>query len=1016
MSKYSPLPLEIASYKLTGGVDSKIQGLVLPPPKLQSCINAYVEQTGSIRRRFGRSSLAGLDQSGNTVNSLLALGTCQGRLLAYQNNVAFDYSEADSRWTNRGRATSYRMRARQVDAATPLAFVGPAMDMALMTNYRCYVFDYYTATSSINPVTAFTLVDLNGTVLASRQTLQTGAGVINTSCCKVVAFGTRFYIFYADTTTSTNLKCFIIDTTSASTIASSLAGAAVNTATNAGGTLAIFDVAVNSAQGPFIAYRSTTATTIAFAFVNTAGAQVNASTSATTGNAAIVSVDISGTTIHGIAYSNGGTPTDVYALIRTFSGGVWTATATSAALELATLTAFVRSVACHFDVGGTTLRVYYTTIITTYQGVRQGTFTSAGVLARRTHLLVHSELAARPFTVTGESADYYWVFREPEQGVAQPTFYLMKQDNTLAGWAEQGVAIMPNSDLNTALPHVPNLGTSYSFMHTHFTSISDQVTESGSVVAGTTSVASIGEVITDFTHADSHVAIEDGACTYLGSGILQQYDGVGFTEVGFLSFNDTGRTTLTPSTAAGGLTVNTPVSYRIVDEWTNAQGEREQGTDNGAKSVTLGATDNTVTIVVETSPYTLKKAPRSNIVKAVYRTRNTPTASSPFYRVGTVANDTTVETVTFVDTMSDAVAATQEQLYLATGELDNVAPPAAYLMAAGNGRVFLAGFPEDPTLIWYSKLRGHGQPLAFNDALTILIPAATGAIVALCVFAESLVVFTERAIYRVNGGGLSNTGASGGYTDPVVVQSDAGALSQRGVVVTPMGVLYESIRGKMLLTPSFTVQYIGASLEQLTAPGACTGSCLIPALQQVRFSYAATTHVYDYYHQQWYVFSHHSDGPTCLWNDVHTALTGDLAVYDNAAVWTDAGTAYAVTLTLAWMHTASLMGDITVRTVGLTGQILDVSYLTLYIAKDQEATNQTIDNTLTASGPLSRQWRIKKQVLKQIEVIIRDAILDVYGADVVQATAAWRLEELSFELALRSPRFGRGPGTVVIGI
>jgi len=65
--KFRPTAYEPVPYQLTGGVDTKFHGIALPPPKLQNCENAYVDQTGSIQRRFGRTALTALDSAGATI-------------------------------------------------------------------------------------------------------------------------------------------------------------------------------------------------------------------------------------------------------------------------------------------------------------------------------------------------------------------------------------------------------------------------------------------------------------------------------------------------------------------------------------------------------------------------------------------------------------------------------------------------------------------------------------------------------------------------------------------------------------------------------------------------------------------------------------------------------------------------------------------------------------------------------------------------------------------------------------
>lgn len=1004
--KYTPIKLETVSYPLTGGVDTKVHALTLPPPKLQVVENAYVDQTGSVQRRFGRAALTSLNQSAGTVTEWVATATCQSRLLGFTNSKLYDYSEADSRWSDRGRANSYRIRARQVDAPAPQApATGAAMDMAVLGSYRLYAYDYYPGSTAVNPITAFTLVDSDGNVLAGRQTLQT-ASAANTSFVKVVAHGTRFYIVYRDTVTVANLKCFIIDTTSAATIATSLAGAATNVATNLNG---VFDVASHITNGPFVCYCDTTVAPgrLTLGFISTAGALTDSTTSVTADVAVMVSVaTIGSAAVYGIAYSVSGA-TDVYAQLKEFTTGTWSTLATSAAIASG-LADDVRQIQCCWD-NSAKLRIYFTAAIGTYPCVRQATFTTGSVLeaAPTTPTLVHSQMAARPF-LNPDQEPCYWVFGGEEGDTAQPTLYLMKYDGTLLGWANQGVAILPSYDLNAAIQHVASSNNTYSFLCAHFASISTFQAE-GAVLVGSQSSIAMREVIVDFAHDQSHVTVEDGRCVHLPGGMLQQYDGIGCTEAGFLRFVDTARVTLAATAGSGSLTIGADYSYMIVPEWTNAQGEREQGTNNGSKTIT-NITDDTVLVTVDSIPWTLKKSPRTNLSFAVYRTLADPTADSPFYRVGVFENEPDEESpAAFEDTMSDAIAATQEQ-FRYTAELDHIAPPAGHIVTAGNGRVFVAGFADQPNTVLYSKTRSNGEALAFNDALTIQVPASKGPIAALAVHNESLIIYCERAIYRVNGPGLGNGGTTGGFTDPVLIASDTSAIGPRSVVTGPMGVMFDSPTGKHLLDHSFGVKYIGAPLEKLTDPGTCTGATVVPELHQVRFSYAATTDVYDYYHGQWYVFTHASDGPTCVWNGVHAAIAGDEIVYDSASAWTDAGDTYAVTVTLGWMRGSStLLTDLRVRRVGVVGQSLAAHNLSVMIAYDQETVvSQAIDTVFTEAGSLAEVWRLRKQLCSQIEITIRDAFINVYDADVVEPTAGFRLNEVVFEIGLRGTHVSRG--------
>lgn len=1027
-----PIDYELMPYPLTGGVDTKFHGLTLPAPKLQTCENAYVDQTGSIQRRWGTRSFPVLDMGGNTISDFIgASASYQGRVVSFTPSKLYDYSAAASRWVDAGRATSWRLRARTIDAGDITMVQGGAKDMACgQGNYRCYAYEYF-ETSGANIITrvAVTLVDTTGIRYTTNKVLATStAAAAKASGVRIVAHGALFYVIYWDVNTAANLKCFIIDTTSASTITSSLAASATTLAANLSpvlGTYAAIDVCDDLWHGPFVAYRSTAVDGGGFkivktGFVTTAGALTGTNditgAGADCSTIAVAAVNLGvNLTLLGVVLSLGTAPNDIFARLVRYNGSAWTTIATSTAMDTALTTAATRAVACIFE-SATTLRVFYDNDVNvTYPCIRQGTFNTSGTIAPQVERLNRSYLASRPFTGLDGSI-YYWVKNE-EPTTVQPTLFLMKSDGTLAGVANQGIAVLPALQ-PFSIGHVPVDSSQKSF-----SLMCDYLTRIGTDGVGSTEA--FRELIVDMSHVDSHVCVEDGTTLIVPSAVLQQYDGVSCTEVGFLTYVDTqNRVDLgaaASSNGAGSLTnaAGTIYSYRVVPEWTNAQGEREQGTDNGPKATAAFAlNDDTVTFTIDCVPWTLKQSAkgntrRQNLVFAVYRTLANPTADSPHYRVGTVQNDPTLDRVTFVDLMSDAVAATQEQLY-ADAELDAVAPPPGHIVASGNGRVLVAGLADDPCKAVYSKQRGHGQALSFSDILEIQLPSATGAITGAAILNDSVVLFTERASYRVNGSGVNNTGTAGGFTDPILIATNDGAVGPRGVVVTPDGVMFESTARGISLVPlgMGSVQYVGAPLEKLSDSGPCTGAVVVPELQQVRFSFAGTTYVYDYYHRQWYVFGIFSPGPGCVWNGAHVAN----GAYDDPTIWTDgfdgaAGSDYIMKLVLGFVTAPTARrSDIAVRALGLTGVSLAAHALEVKVRYDLGAFSGDVAAVqVSAAGVLEPKWRLARQRCSSIEVTIRDAIPDPDhpDTDIVEATAGMKLNELVFEMGLVTSHIGR---------
>jgi hypothetical protein len=1003
MPKYRPTPLQRVAYPLTGGVDTKIHGHVLPAPKLQSAINVYVEQTGSIRRRSGRLDLTTSVQDGTTVNgSPAALATYKGNLLQFttdssSNSIggkAYEYSETVSKWVDKGTAESIRIRSQGVAKDNSAAvFQG---DAATANGITVVGYTEYYQSSSTCAV-RITVLDANGVVIKKPYTLLS-AGNFGDLGVKVVARGNNVYVFWVDPSTN-NLRVAILNCTSSATLGTMEPTPVTVVGLN--GTTLLFDVCSNSTYGVFCVYDDTTANQVSFGFVDTSGALGSTSTSATNvGTITNLACDVAPANAqHAICYTLGTAPNDVYAQHRSFNGSVWSATATSGALDTAVFS--VAALACKYS-SVTTLRVFYTeNDASNVDHVYQATYTTAGVPASRVVATRRATLISKPVRVA-DGRIYFWA--QHNAGDVYRDFLIREDGLVVAKAVEVGALVIGNSILG--LPQIEASGDSY-------TAVLGYVAGAvGSDIQTNLTLFAQRRVTFDLIHSQSYANTEYGEELALAGGFLQSYDGDGFVENNFLHPFPSGVADPTPSAVGGTrLTLLAEYSYIFIYESTDKRGTRALGTYIEVISApALTGANDTHTFSLPTLHMTQKKSPRADCVIGAYRTLANPTEDSPHHRIATIKNDPTVDSVTFVDSVSDATAALNETLYLDSGEVENTAPPSAYLMAAGNGRVYLGGFADFPNRVMASKTQVDGRELSFSDFLpTIEFPQTGGPITAIACFAGFLVGFKENQIYRVGGDGPNNAGF-GEWPQPELLHADTGTLNSRSVVVTPIGIFFEGVKGIMLLDQAFQVSYVGAPLEKLTPdPGTCHGATLVPLQQHVRFSYDAITYVFDYYHKQWYTWTHGSDAMTVVWNDVLAAGEGTTVLYENAIAYDDAGTDYACTLKLGWARASdSLHGDIRVRKIGLTGESLNAHYLSVIIRHDfSTSITQTIDEQILSSGILRREWRLSREVGAAVEVTIRDAVLDAYGADVVNDTQGWRLNELVFEIGVRSEQIGR---------
>jgi hypothetical protein len=1010
-----PGALQPVSFPLVGGVDTKISRFVLPAPKLEVCENAWSDRTGSLQRRPGRTAFTTSVQSGGVSavgNGPAATATYKDALLLFTNGAtadagrAYEYSESLVRWVDKGDVCSPRVRSQNVakSGAEAGAWNG---DSATANGISVHAYEEHEPSgANFKSSVKVTITDAAGVVLKRAYTLYTvtAATVNGTLGVKCVARANKLYVFYYDATAA-DLMVALFDATSAATLGT-MQPTPISVAIDIDTTTPCFDVMANATHGIFVAYNDTTANRITYLFVDSAGAVVAGSTAtqatATAGGPTSIAVAAGADlAMHGIAWCDGTVPNDVYALHRSWNGTTWSGlVGPSTAIDTALGADPAVNIAARYSGGGsTTLRVFYSTGTITNPIVHQGSYTTSGVINSRVATKRKSVLASKP-VLAADGQLYYWVLFSPSKNRATlPTYFLYREDNFLVAQAVRGDAVFSPVS-NYVLPQIERASNSYACTLAYYIGVLPTTSFAANVA--------LRRVSFDLVHADSHASVENDEELYLAGGFLQQYDGQSFVESNFLvPLNTILVSSVKSNTATGALTAVAIYSYQLIYAWTDIRGRRCRGANLGAHTLTaLGAGDDTITLTLPTLTHTRKQAPRGNVVIEVYRTLANPAADSPSYLVGQVANDPTVDTVSFVDTMSDTLAASSEQFYQGSGELENTAPPAAHIITRGNGRVLLAGFADQPNSVMASKVPVDGRALEFSDFLPgMSVPDAGGPITALAVMNESVFIFKESRIYRVQGEGPNNLGF-GEFFAPQLVNTDTGTTQPRSVVVTPDGIMFEGAKGKMLLEQNLRLSYIGAPLEKLTAPGLCTGATLLPTLQQVRFSYAATTHVWDYYHRQWYVFTHGSSGLTCMQNDVLVGISASTVVREDATAWTDSGDSYIARLDLGWARDPStLQGNLRLRAVGLTGESLAAHNLSVVFVYDYEAGSvNTIAEAIAGAGVLKRNWRVARQLANAVQIRILDFTL---GGGTV-AGAGFRLNELTFEFVdVRAPGMGR---------
>ncbi len=389
---------------------------------------------------------------------------------------------------------------------------------------------------------------------------------------------------------------------------------------------------------------------------------------------------------------------------------------------------------------------------------------------------------------------------------------------------------------------------------------------------------------------EATVTAEIGNDLHISGGFLWMYDGYLPVEHNFVVYPDTDTGTPANSavwSATGGNMVAKPDTitntnaywYQLVYEWTDNQGNAFRSAPSVPIPVTTTGALSTgsVTINFATLRLTMKTA---NPVKlAVYRWS---VAQQNYYQVTSITsptlNSTTTDTVQFVDTLADASILGNNLIYTTGGVIEDVNAPASDLMTLFDTRLWLVD-AEDQNRLWFSKQVIQATPVEMSDLFTVYVPpttatqGATGPVKTISVMDDKLILGKRNAFLYINGTGPDNTGANNQYSQPIFITATVGCTNQKSIVMTPMGLMFQSNKGIWRLKRNLDTDYVGASVQEFTQGATVLSAVAVPETNQVRFVLdTGITLMYDYYFDQWGAFVGIPSLSSCIYQEMHTIL------------------------------------------------------------------------------------------------------------------------------------------------
>lgn len=533
--------------------------------------------------------------------------------------------------------------------------------------------------------------------------------------------------------------------------------------------------------------------------------------------------------------------------------------------------------------------------------VQAKTVTQAGTVSAALTIIRSVGLASKAFIVDG-TIYFLGAFQSPYQ----PSYFLINGSSSLAA-SPIVVAKLAYQNgggyLTKGLPSVTVIDSTVAYVPYLFKDLIQSVNKgtdipTGTQTAGIYSQTGINLATFDIT-TDGIDSAEIAGDLHISGGFLWMYDGYLPVEHNFFLWPDTDLDAPSDSavwSATGGLMVAKPDGstndnayfYQFTYEWTDNAGNAFRSAPSIPIPVTTSGALSTGSVVLNIPTLRLTYKVPNPVKIVIYRWS---VAQQAYYAVTSITtpllNSTTVDYVTFTDTLADASILGNALIYTTGGVVEDVNAPASNLMTLFDNRLFLVD-AEDQNLLWFSKQVIEGTPVEMSNLFTMFVSPTTaaqgptGPMTAIAVMDDKLVIFKKNAIYYINGAGPDNTGANNQFSQPIFITATIGCTNQQSIVFMPQGLMFQSDKGIWLLGRDLSTSYIGAPVEEFNA-GIVENAQNIPATNQVRFILSTgITLMFDYFYGQWGTFVGVPAISSCIYNGLHTFINSYGAAYQES--------------------------------------------------------------------------------------------------------------------------------------
>lgn len=277
-----------------------------------------------------------------------------------------------------------------------------------------------------------------------------------------------------------------------------------------------------------------------------------------------------------------------------------------------------------------------------------------------------------------------------------------------------------------------------------------------------------------------------------------------------------------------------------------------------------------------------------------------------------VLNDVTVDTVTFVDNLTDIEIKKREPLYTNGGVLSNAPSPwGGGVIAVGKNRLYWTD-TTDPNVVRYSQQIDDDTALEAPIDLSLRVDPFGGAITAIGVMDDAILPFKATSIFAFGGPGpLANPAQApeaNAFTPAELVTSDVGCSDANSIGQAAIGIVFKSRKGIRLLDRSRQVQPIGNPVQLYDAQSVRRMTLLPDRQSIIVLTDSGRSLLWDYSVNQWSTYTNHEGLDAIVIDGTYHYLRTDSRVFrETPGVYTDAGARIPMLIKTAHIHFAQYL-------------------------------------------------------------------------------------------------------------